>query len=115
MRANELIEKAQFVTDSNGNKKAVLLDYTFWEELVELLQDVEDSREVERIRYSGEKPAPSEQVKSELADGRTEVSRDAQSGDWVTEKLNEVYSEVDSGLDPVLYAMQWASLRKEDW
>ena len=33
----------------------------------------------------------------------------------ITEKLNEVYAEEDSSLDPALYAMQWAALPKEDW
>lgn len=34
---------------------------------------------------------------------------------WITEKLNEVYAEEDSSLDPALYSMQWAALPKEDW
>ncbi len=38
-----------------------------------------------------------------------------QDKSWITEKLNEIYAEEDSSLDPVLAAMQWASLPKEDW
>jgi predicted transcriptional regulator len=38
-------------------------------------------------------------------------------GRGVTEKLNEVYSAVDSGMGPVLYAMHFASLPRsgESW
>jgi metal-responsive CopG/Arc/MetJ family transcriptional regulator len=35
--------------------------------------------------------------------------------DQVTEALNRVYSQRSSALDPVLSAMQLASLPKEDW
>lgn len=38
-----------------------------------------------------------------------------QDKSWITEKLNEIYAEEDSSLDPVLAAMQWTSLPKEDW
>ncbi|MCP4381430.1 MAG: CopG family transcriptional regulator [Hyphomicrobiales bacterium] len=33
----------------------------------------------------------------------------------VTERLNEVYAEVPSGMDPVLHRMQLASLPYEEW
>ena len=35
--------------------------------------------------------------------------------DDLTEKLNEVYAKQDSSLDPVLAALQWLALNKEDW
>ena len=35
--------------------------------------------------------------------------------DNITEKLNEVYSEVDEGLDPALEQLQLSSLGNEDW
>ena len=41
MQVNELIEKAQILVDSTGKKKAILLDYAFWEELLEDLEDME--------------------------------------------------------------------------
>ena len=34
MQVNELIEKAQILVDSTGKKKAILLDYAFWKELL---------------------------------------------------------------------------------
>ena len=42
-------------------------------------------------------------------------NRTTQDKSWITEKLNEIYAEEDSSLDPGLAAMQWASLPKEDW
>lgn len=35
--------------------------------------------------------------------------------DAITEALNRVYDEVDSSLDPVFAAMQFASLGDEEW
>ena len=37
-----------------------------------------------------------------------------QDKSWITEKLNEIYAEEDSSLDPVLAAMQWATLKAND-
>ena len=88
MQVDELLRKVQFVTDQSGKKTAVLIDYTFWEELLELLAD--DNKGVKTFT-------------------------DAQGDAWITHALNEVCSEEDTSLDPVLAAMQWASLSKEDW
>ncbi len=67
MQVNELIEKAQILVDSTGKKKAILLDYAFWEELLEDLKDMED---LDRIREPGGEYVPWEHAKSELqADG----------------------------------------------
>lgn len=38
-----------------------------------------------------------------------------QRGDWITEQLNELCREVDTGLDPVLAQMQYLSLPPEEW
>jgi hypothetical protein len=40
---------------------------------------------------------------------------EAHGSDGVTERLDEVYAESDSALDPALAAMQYASLGEEDW
>ena len=89
MRANELIEKAQFVTDSTGKKRAVLLDYALWEELLELLED--------------------------SSDGERSKDDDEQDDAWITEAINRVCAEVDTSLDPAIAAMQRASLPKDRW
>ncbi len=63
----DLLQKAQFVVDASGNKKAVLLDYTAWEELLSLLEDLEDAEEVRTLREAGEEAIPWEQAKSDSA------------------------------------------------
>ena len=67
MQVNDLIEKAQVLVDSTGKKKAILLDYTSWEEL---LEDLEDMEALDRARETGDEYVPWEQAKAELqADG----------------------------------------------
>ena len=63
MQVNELIEKAQVLVDSTGKKKAILLDYAFWEEL---LEDLENMEALDHIRDTGEEYVPWEQAKAEL-------------------------------------------------
>ena len=41
MKVRELIQKSQMVIDSTGKTKAVQIDYALWEELLELLEDME--------------------------------------------------------------------------
>ncbi|MCY3669719.1 MAG: hypothetical protein OXH14_01385, partial [Alphaproteobacteria bacterium] len=60
------LQNAQFVTDADGNKTAVLLNYASWEELLTLLEDLEDAKEIKRSRASGEETIPWEQAKAEL-------------------------------------------------
>jgi len=66
MSAIEMLQTAQFVVDAQGNKKAVLLDYKVWEELLTLLEDWEDAEEIRRLREAGEEAIPWEQAKAEL-------------------------------------------------
>ncbi len=67
MQVNELIEKAQILVDSTGKKKAILLDYAFWEEL---LDDLEDMEALDRSREANREYVSWEQAKAELrADG----------------------------------------------
>ncbi len=66
MSVTELLEAAQFLVDANGNKKAVMLDFTIWEELLTLLEDLEDAEEIRRLREAGEEAVPWEQAKAEL-------------------------------------------------
>lgn len=73
MRANELIAKAHLLKDSSGKRKAVQLDYKTWEELLEFLEDIEDSEAIELSRKSGEEVIPWEQAESELRAARVDV------------------------------------------
>ncbi len=66
MSVTELLQAAQFVVDASGNKKAVVLDCTVWEELLTLLEDREDAEEIRCLREAGEGAVPWEQAKAEL-------------------------------------------------
>ena len=66
MTTTEILQTAEFVVDAHGNKRAVLLDYKIWEELLTLLEDWEDVEEIRRLREAGEEAIPWEQAKVEL-------------------------------------------------
>lgn len=66
MNTTELLQNAQFLVDTNGNKTAVQIDYAAWEEVLTLLEDIEDADEISRSRASGEEAIPWEQAKAEL-------------------------------------------------
>ncbi len=66
MQVSELIQRVQTVVDCDGNKKAVQFDYATWEELLELLEDIQDSEEIRRLRESDEEIISWEQAESEL-------------------------------------------------
>ena len=53
------------------------------------------------------------QYAAHLADENS--SQCEQDDAWITEAINEVCAEVDTSMDPVYAAMQWASLSKHDW
>ena len=62
----ELLETAELVFDTQGKKTAVMLDYSIWKDLLQLLEDIEDSAEIEASQMSGEEPIPWEQARAEL-------------------------------------------------
>jgi hypothetical protein len=66
MSIQELLQAAQFVIDAQGNKKAVVLDYSLWEELLTLLEDLEDAQEIHHLREAGVEAVPWDQAKAEL-------------------------------------------------
>jgi len=66
MSIQEIVESAQIVIDAHGTKKAVLLDFALWEEILELLEDLEDAAEIERLRREDEEEISWEQAKREL-------------------------------------------------
>ena len=57
--------------DSDGRKKAVVLDYEHWQGLLELLEDLADLQEVDRVRNAAEETIPWEQAKEELTGARS--------------------------------------------
>lgn len=68
-----LLERAEFVVDAEGAKKAVVLDYALWEDLLELLEDMEDSAEMEALRMGDEEAISWEEAKAELRAGGVDV------------------------------------------
>jgi hypothetical protein len=62
----ELLQTAQFVVDVDGTRKAVVLDYAIWEELVTSLEDMEDAEEISNLREAGEEAISWEQARAEL-------------------------------------------------
>lgn len=66
MTVTELVYSAQFLVDEGGNKKSVLIDYELWEYLLELLEDWEDSEEIQRLRESDEEIISWEEAVVEL-------------------------------------------------
>jgi hypothetical protein len=73
MSVTELLQAVQFVVDNKGNKKAALLDYAVWEELLTLLEDLEDTAEIQRLREAEEETVPWEQAKAELREQGIDV------------------------------------------
>lgn len=66
MSVTEILQNVQFIVDAAGNKKAVLLDYSLWEELLNQLEDLEDAEEIRHLRKAGEEVISWEQAKGEL-------------------------------------------------
>ena len=62
----ELLGNVELVVDKEGRRKAVLIDYSSWEELLDWIEAMEVSAEIEASRTSGEKTVPWEEAKAEL-------------------------------------------------
>ena len=73
MSVTELLQTVQFLVDNDGNKKAAVLDYAVWEELLTLLEDIEDAEEIQHLREVEEETLFWEQAKAELRDGGVDV------------------------------------------
>ena len=63
MTIDEILGKAQCVTDDQG-KRLVMLDVESWNELVELIEELEDSFHL--LKSKGEETIPWEQAVEEL-------------------------------------------------
>ena len=61
-----ILERTQFVVNSKGQKTAVVLDYTLWEELMTILEDVEDAEELQQLQADEIETVSWEQAKREL-------------------------------------------------
>jgi hypothetical protein len=66
MSVNELVQSARFLVDANGNKTAIVIDLSAWQELLTLLEDLEEADEIRPLRNITEEPIPWEQARTEL-------------------------------------------------
>ena len=73
MSITELLKTAQFVVDGSGNRKAVQLDLPVWEELLTLLEDLEDTGEIEQLQQEDDELIPWEQVVSDYKTAHPET------------------------------------------
>ncbi len=62
----ELLAKVDLVVDGQGRRKAVIIDNSTWEDLLDWIEMMEDSAEIEAARTSGEETIPWEEAKAEL-------------------------------------------------
>ena len=62
-RVHELLGNVELVVDGGGQKKAVIIDYSTWEDLLDWIEAMEDSAEIEASRMSGEKTVSWEEAK----------------------------------------------------
>ena len=61
----------RFVTDSEGQRIAVLLDLPDYERLVEAAEELEDIRAYDEAKASGDEAIPFEQAVREIEEGRS--------------------------------------------
>jgi hypothetical protein len=73
MSLAEIINAVDFLIDAEGNKKAAVLDWKAWEELLALLEDFDDAAELTRLKQSGAEVVTWEQAKAELRAGGVNV------------------------------------------
>ncbi len=66
MNITELSQRVQLVVNAEGKKSAVLLSVEDWEQMLNLLEDLEDAEEIRRARAEEEEAIPWEQAKVEL-------------------------------------------------
>lgn len=64
MSVAEKLQTAKFVVDAEGKKTAAVLDYALWEELLEVLEDIDDAEEISRLREEGEEAISWEEAKA---------------------------------------------------
>ena len=62
----EQLQTTQFLVDAEGNRRAVVVEYPIWEELLTLLEDLEDAEEIRRLREAGEETLSWDEAKAEL-------------------------------------------------
>jgi len=80
MGVGELLERVEYLVDPSGKKKAVVVDYAVWEQLLTLLEDLEDAEQIRRLRQAGEDAIPWAEAKADLRAEGLDVSPSRQAG-----------------------------------
>jgi len=65
MTIEEITDKVQFVIDADGNRQAVQVEIAQWENIMNLLEEMQDTIELAQARQEKEDVVPWEQVKAE--------------------------------------------------
>lgn len=65
MSIDEINEKVQFVIDAEGNRQAVQVEIEQWENIMDLLEEMQDTIELAKAHQEKEDLIPWEQVKAE--------------------------------------------------
>lgn len=65
MSIDEIAKNIQIVTDAEGNPQAVQVQIAQWQNIMELLEDMQDAIELTEARQEKEELIPWEQVKAE--------------------------------------------------
>jgi hypothetical protein len=66
MGVAELLETVEYLVDPTGKRKAVVVDYAVWEQLLTLLEDIVDAEEIRRLREAGKETIPWTEAKAQL-------------------------------------------------
>lgn len=73
MTITELTDKVEYLTDSTGQRKAVVLDLSLWEELLRLLEEVDEQRWEEAFADSQDQLAHlADKALAEYRQGKTQ-------------------------------------------
>ncbi len=59
----------EYVVDEAGNRKAVLIPISEWNQLIELLEELEDIRAYDEAKKHPSKPIPFEQAVAQIREG----------------------------------------------
>ena len=74
------------------------------EEIIEAYPDLDSEDISQSLKYA-----------ARLADKSESDDPDESEDAWITEQVNRICAEEDTSLDPVIAAMQWATIKKVEW
>ncbi len=60
----------EYIVDENSNRKAVVLPYSEWENIIEEIEELEDIRTFDQTKSEDNEVIPFEQAVQEIEDGK---------------------------------------------